>query len=57
MNSLMSLLSGGLLGTKQTCHPPQIKAVRKQRPERDDYHLLGRAEQVIIFRLRTGHCS
>ena len=33
-----------------------IKATRKQRPERDDYHLLGRAEQVIIFRLRTGHC-
>ena len=33
-----------------------IKATMKQRPERDDYHLLGRAEQVIVFRLRTGHC-
>ena len=35
-----------------------IKATRKQRPERDDYHLLGRgrAEQVI-FRLRTGHSA
>ena len=33
-----------------------IKAQRKPNlPSRDDYHLLNRQEQVIIFRLRTGH--
>ena len=32
----------------------QTKAI-KQRPERDDYRLLGRAEQVTIVRPRTGH--
>ena len=35
---------------------PVIPAVLKQRPEREDYHLLGRAEQVVIFRPRTEHC-
>ncbi|XP_045161045.2 uncharacterized protein LOC123525949 [Mercenaria mercenaria] len=32
-----------------------IKALTKPRPTKDDYHLLERWEQVIIFRLRTGH--
>ncbi|XP_053398106.1 uncharacterized protein LOC128556593 [Mercenaria mercenaria] len=32
-----------------------IKALTKPRPTKDDYHLLDRLEQVIIFRLRTGH--
>ena len=26
------------------------------KPHQDPLHLLGRAEQTIIFRLRTGHC-
>ena len=33
-----------------------VKSIRKPSgPTRDDYHLLDRNEQVIIFRLRTGH--
>ena len=32
-----------------------IKAIRKVDHPKDNYHYLDRAEQVIIFRLRTGH--
>ena len=33
-----------------------IKSLHRKPPQRDDYHQLSRKEQVIIFRLRTGHC-
>ena len=33
----------------------QIKTIFRPAKIRDDYHQLTRAEQVIIFRLRTGH--
>jgi len=33
-----------------------VKAAMRQNSTRDDYHLLERAQQVIIMRLRTGHC-
>ena len=32
-----------------------VKSLMKPKISRDDYHLLDRWEQVIIFRLRTGH--
>ena len=32
-----------------------IKYSRKRQKQKDDYHLLDREQQVIIFRLRTGH--
>jgi len=32
-----------------------IKSLLKPKTANDDYHLLDRWEQVIIFRLRTGH--
>ena len=33
-----------------------IKSLYRTPRARDSYHQLSRAEQVIIFRLRTGHC-
>ena len=32
-----------------------IKSIFRSQPRKDDYRYLGREEQVIIFRLRTGH--
>ena len=32
-----------------------IKSIFRNQPRKDDYLYLGREEQVIIFRLRTGH--
>ena len=47
---------------KQPTHPftheekkTVVKSLMKPKTTRDDYHLLDRWEQVIIFRLRTGH--
>ena len=33
----------------------QLKTVTRQSRQRDDYHQLSRAQQVMVFRLRTGH--
>ena len=33
-----------------------IKSLHRPPSQKDDYHQLNRKEQVVIFRLRTGHC-
>ena len=32
-----------------------IRALTMPRPQRDDYHMLSREQQVVLVRLRTGH--